>query len=227
MATLVEFVLAAEEFPLGELFDSLPTVSIELERIVPTSDSLFPYIWIRGTSRDEVETVLENARATAAVSLVDDLGDRGLLYRTAWNPDVDGLVEVIAESNATLLSAVGKRGQWTFQLRVVDHAELGVFQDRCQERGIRISVSRIQPLEYTTEDGELTPAQLEALELAFQRGYFDDPRRVTLDELSNELRITRQSLAGRLRRGHRNLLGGLFGSGAGSKAIERASSFDD
>ncbi|AEH36174.1 helix-turn-helix domain-containing protein [Halopiger xanaduensis] len=105
MATLVEFTVDGDEFPLGALFASLPDVAIELDRIVPTTGSLCPYVWIRGAS----------------------------------------------------------------------------------------------------------PAQLEALELAYERGYFDEPRRATLEDLAAGVGITRQSLAGRLRRGHRNLLAGLFG----------------
>lgn len=97
----------------------------------------------------------------------DDLGPEGVLYRVDWDPSVDdkGIIGVLADASATLLSATGKRNRWTFRLRVDD------------------------------------------------RGYFDEPRRATLDDLASELGITRQSLAGRLRRGHRNLLAGLFGFG--------------
>ncbi|RQH00822.1 helix-turn-helix domain-containing protein [Natrarchaeobius oligotrophus] len=213
MATLVEFTVSADEFPLGELFAALPGVSVELERIVPTDESLFPYVWIRGADRADVESILETSGATSEFTLVDDLRDRGLLYRAQWDPELDGLVGAIADSNATLLSGTGKRDQWTFGLRVDDHAELGAFQQRCRDHGVRISVARLQPLAYTDADESITPAQFEALELAFQRGYFDDPRRATLAELASELHITRQSLAGRLRRGHRNLLAGVFDHG--------------
>ncbi|WP_165875283.1 helix-turn-helix domain-containing protein [Natrarchaeobius chitinivorans] len=225
MAILVEFCVQADEFPLGELFVTVPDVSVELERIVPVNDSLFPYVWIRGAERIDVEAAIGETDAATEFTLIDDLGKRGLLYRVDWNPDLDGIVSAIAESNASLLSATGKHERWTFKLRVDDHAELGAFQDRCRSHGVRITLVRLQPLEYTDEDERVTPAQLEALELAFQRGYFDDPRRATLDDLASELHITRQSLAGRLRRGHRNLLTGVFGDGG--RALERAASSTD
>ncbi|SDR27506.1 helix-turn-helix domain-containing protein [Natronobacterium texcoconense] len=229
MATLVEFSVEGNAFPLGELFATLPGVSVELERIVPTSDSLFPYVWIQGASRAAVTNALETACERSEFTLVDELESRGLLYRVNWDPNIDGIVSAIVDSDVTLLSATGKRNEWTFRLRVADHDELGAFQDRCRNVGVRIDLSRLLPLEYDDGNGDerITPPQLEALELAFQRGYFDDPRRATLDDLATELEITRQSLAGRLRRGHRNLLAGLFGSSGGQIERERATSLSD
>ncbi|RKD93608.1 helix-turn-helix domain-containing protein [Halopiger aswanensis] len=212
MATLVEFTVDGDEFPLGALFASLPDVTIELERIVPTTESLFPYVWIRGASPAEVEAAI-SASAAETLTVVDDLGSRGVLYRAVWRPDVDGIVDAIVSSNVTLLSATGTANQWTFRLRADDHETVSAFRERCRRKGIHIDVTRLQPLalvDARDEDG-LTAAQLEALELAYERGYFDEPRRATLEDLAAEVGITRQSLAGRLRRGHRNLLAGLFG----------------
>ena len=214
MATLVEFSVSADDFPFGTLFASVPGVTVELERIVPTTESLFPYVWIRGGDRAAIESALESATAVESFALIDDLGRRGLLYRATWSPTVDGIIETIVASDVTLLSATGKRDRWTFRLRADDHGAIGAFQDRCREKGIRIDVSRLQPLRAVDRDAGITSAQLEALELAYERGYFDDPRRATLDELATELGITRQSLAGRLRRGHRSVLAELFGLGS-------------
>ncbi|ARS89683.1 helix-turn-helix domain-containing protein [Natrarchaeobaculum aegyptiacum] len=112
----------------------------------------------------------------------------------------------------TLRSAIGTRDGWTVHIRADDHDHLRSFQRRCRDRQVGISISRLHSLEDVSADDRLTTPQLEALELAFRRGYVDDPRRVTLDDLATDLEITRQSLAGRLRRGHRNLLARVFGS---------------
>ncbi|RQG92944.1 bacterio-opsin activator [Natrarchaeobius halalkaliphilus] len=215
MATLIDFVVSAEEFPFGELFTALPDVSVELDRVVPTNGALFPYVWISGGDHADIEAALEPSGATfvpQTVTLVDELEDRGSLYRVTWDPEPTGLIEIISDSGATMVSAVGARGQWTFTLRFDEHAEIGAFQNRCRTTDIHLSLSRLQPLGYAARDRELTPAQLEALELAYRCGYFDDSRRVTLDDLASEVGISRQSVAGRLRRGHRNLLAGLFSS---------------
>lgn len=215
MATFVEFTAPVSAIPFGTLFSTAPQATIELERIVPTGDGLCPYVWIRGASQRTVDRALADSSTVVDLTLVDDPGDgdRGALYRTDWNPDRDGLVSTIADSSVTLLSAVGTRDGWTIRVRADDHDHLRAFQRQCRDRRVGISICRLQPLEYVSADDRLTAPQLEALELAFRQGYFDEPRRATLDDLAADLDITRQSLAGRLKRGHRNLLAGVFGSG--------------
>lgn len=43
MATVVEFAVTADEFPLGRLFTAVPDAVVELERIVPADGTAFPY----------------------------------------------------------------------------------------------------------------------------------------------------------------------------------------
>lgn len=111
-----------------------------------------------------------------------------------------------------MLSATGDATQWTFTLRADDHETVSAFQECCRARGVEITVHRLVPFA-DDEPSALTPAQFEALRTAYDRGYYDEPRRVALDELSADLEIGRQSLAGRLRRAHRNLLSSFFGEG--------------
>jgi len=56
----------------------------------------------------------------------------------------------------------------------------------------------------------LTDPQREALVLAYERGYFNSPREVTMEELGAELGITQQAVASRLRRGIDQILGERF-----------------
>jgi predicted DNA binding protein len=53
----------------------------------------------------------------------------------------------------------------------------------------------------------MTDTQEAALMQAFQAGYYDTPREATLEEIAEELEISRQAVANRLRRGYRNLIG--------------------
>lgn len=213
MATIAEFSVQPEAFPLGRVLAGVSGAVIELERIVPTGDSLCPYLWIRGVSPATVEAAVATADPIAQLSLVDDLGTRGMLFRAIWIDD-DGLMRALVDAPITLLSGCYRDGSWTIRIRADEHDDVSTFRQRCQENDVAIALTRLQPLTLTgvDPDTELTRPQLEALELAFDRGYFDDARQVTLDELATELSITRQSFAGRLRRGHRNLLTQLFES---------------
>ena len=50
---------------------------------------------------------------------------------------------------------------------------------------------------------------------AFEAGYYDIPRDATLEDIADELEISRQALANRLRRGYRNLIGTTLMHGIG------------
>ena len=48
MATEATFTIPSDQFPLGSLFEQLPGVTVELERIIPAQDVVIPYFWVRG-----------------------------------------------------------------------------------------------------------------------------------------------------------------------------------
>jgi predicted DNA binding protein len=57
----------------------------------------------------------------------------------------------------------------------------------------------------------MTDKQLEALELAYERGYFERPRQVTQEALANELDISKQALSRRLSRVEKVVFDQLIG----------------
>lgn len=65
----------------------------------------------------------------------------------------------------------------------------------CRERAIPVTLTALHaltPIETATES-VLTDAQQEALELACERGYFESPRQVTMEDLGEELDILQTS----------------------------------
>ena len=57
----------------------------------------------------------------------------------------------------------------------------------------------------------LTPMQRRVLLEALRRGFFEWPRRISLEELSRELGVSKVTLSEHLRRGERKLLESIFG----------------
>lgn len=208
MATNAEFVVPAEDFPLGHLFETLPDVTIEIERVVPTNRALLPYFWVRNVPVDRVRETLEAQGALQSFAVVDDLGEQGL-FRADWDSDVEGVLTGIVDAELTLLSATGTQEEWVFEFRAEDTDQIVAFRRYCTDHGIDVELSRLRGVGERSATGQysLTPEQREALLLAYNRGYFDFPRETALDELAGELGIARQSFADRLRRGHRNLIG--------------------
>lgn len=207
MATVAEFTLASEDFPLGEAFEDLTGVTIELERVVPTNSGIVPYLWVRGVCVDDMEDRLEGHSEIREIELIDDVDEEYLLKLT-WEREYDGVLGAITETGVTLLSASGAGEGWTFEIRGDDRDMVSEFQQYCRDRDVPITLTSLHALsrvEGGTEYG-LTDTQREALVLAYERGYFRSPREASLAEVAEELDITGQSLGSRIRRGIRRLI---------------------
>lgn len=212
MATIAEFRISAEDFPLGRIFEELPDATVELDRLVPTTEAILPYFWVRASDIDHVEDVLADHDAFRSVTLVDDLESEGL-FRAEWNPDVEGVLTALFQNEVTLLSAIGTEDEWTFELRAEDVDQISTFQQYCVDHGINITLTRLHSLAemHTRGEYDLTEKQQEALLLAFNEGYYDNPRRTDLEALADHLDISRPAFAERLRGGIRNVLGSTIG----------------
>lgn len=202
MATEATFTVPADQFPLGTIFEQLPSVTVELERIIPAESVVIPYFWVRGTSVSDVETSFHDHPGVESIRSVDSVEEQHLL-RVEWTLEYDSILTTLVETGIPLIDATGTDERWTFDVRGDDRTDLATFQQRCQERDIPITLTSLHaltPLRSETETA-LTDDQQEALVLASQHGYFDTPREATMTDLGDELDITAQAVASRLRRG--------------------------
>lgn len=208
MATEAEFTIAASDFPLGSLFEDLPDAKIELERVIPTDHGALPYFWVWNVDTEGLLSLLQEQPALETVELIDRVGD-GALFRATWNMDEEGVLTGIIDTGITLLSGEGTSEEWVFEFRADSTDPISAFQQYCQDHGVRATLSRLQALSdlEAGQEYDLTPEQREALVLAFNEGYYNDPRETDLEELAGELGITRPSVSARLQRGYRNLIG--------------------
>ena len=211
MATVAHFAVAGTTFPLGRIIGTLSDASAELERIIPTVNAIVPYVWIGGVSTDAVRDAFAASRDVQTVEVIDRINGR-VLVRTEWDDEIHGIKRGIVETGLTLLSAHGSRDAWVFELRGPRHA-IGRFQSYCMEWNIDVTLQRVSSLVDADAVGGfgLTERQSDALHLAFERGYFDTPRRCHLADLAAELGISRPSVADRLRRGQRRLIANTIG----------------
>ncbi len=208
MATEASFTVPSDEFPLGTVFEQLPDVSVELERIVPARDVVIPYFWVRGTEIDDIEGAFSEHPGVTEIQFIDSVEDEHLL-RVEWAVDYDDVLTTLTETEVALIEAVGTNTQWTFDIRGNTRSNIAEFQSRCREMGIPITLTELQsltPIETATE-AALTDTQEEALVLAYRRGYFESPREATMEEIGDELGITQQAVVSRLRRGIKHILG--------------------
>ena len=208
MATEASFTVESDEFPLGTIFEQMSDVTVELERLVPGKDVIIPYFWVRGGHVEDIEAAFSSHPGVIEINLVDSVKDEYLL-RVEWDSTYEGIHSTLGETEVPLTSAVGTNEKWTFEIRGDDRSDIAAFQQLCRDRDIPITLTALHaltPVETATESA-LTAAQQEVLILAYERGYFNSPRDVTMEELGDELGITQQAVASRLRRGIRRILG--------------------
>lgn len=208
MATIAEFTVPSEAFPLGSLFEDIPQASMELDRIVPTRNTFIPYVWVHDGDADTIRASVHDHQDLSRMTVVDE-ADNVVLYRIEWDTEARGILTCIVETDVSLLSGTGTKGEWVFEIRADSQDCISNFQQCCKGHDIPLTLSRLHSLTEMDTRGRynLTPQQQESLVLAFKEGYFEEPSEANLDELAEQLGITRQSLSSRLKRGYRNLIG--------------------
>jgi predicted DNA binding protein len=207
MATEATFTVPADQFPLGTVFEQLPDVEVELERIIPARDTVIPYFWVRGTAPDDVEAAFSDHPGVEDIRFIDSVEGDSLL-RVEWSADYDDVLTTLTETNIALIKAVGTSQQWTFDIRGDSRQEVAAFQQRCRELDIPITLTKLHALTpIHSESNAMTDVQQATLRLAYEQGYFNSPRDVTMADLGDELGVTQQAVASRIRRGISAVLG--------------------
>lgn len=155
MATEATITVPSETFPLGTIFETLPGVRVEIERIVPDVDVVIPYFWVRGVATDDIEAAFADHPGVKKIRLIDSVEDEYLL-RVEWDHDHVGILTILAETGVVLISAVGTNEQWTFDIRGDTSDDMAEFLQRCRESDLPVTLTELHaltPVE-TTGGGE-------------------------------------------------------------------------
>ena len=203
MSTIAEFRVPAGDFLLAEAFDRLPQLVVRLESSITRS---FPSLWIAGATPVEVEEALGADPSIESHEILVETPDRILCDFTAAATS-RRISDELIEEGGSLLDATGANGWWQVEMRFSDRKSLSTTYDRLTDAGARVEVVRVADLtDEVSTHPRLTPEQREALSAAFERGYFEIPRRISMEELAEELDISHQALSERLRRAYDTLV---------------------
>lgn len=207
MAIKASFTTDQADFPLSTVFEQLSDVTLELDRVVPTTDAVIPYFWISGDDTETITTDLSANLGIDQIKIIDQV-ETQMLVRVDWNLDHESILTAIVNTDVSLLSGMGNPEQWTFELRASEQEALSNFQTYCRDNDIPIELTELHTISPLNSDREydLTAGQKKVLVLAYSRGYFDSPRGATQDDLADELGITRQAVSSRVQRAIRRLV---------------------
>lgn len=216
MTVVAGIAVDAEDFAVGQVL-AHTTTQIELTQFVPIDGALTPYFWKEANG--EKDTFEEQVRADDRVESLTDLDGRvgAHLYHIEWAEEINGLLSVLHDHDILVEEGytTPSGDRWLFHLRAWNQGELSSFQQTCFDRDISLDVRRVHhnPDDITTDSTlgkRLSENQREALLLALQEGYFDIPRESSQTELAEELGITRQAFARRLKRAQRTVFEDVF-----------------
>lgn len=207
MATVAEFTSRPSQFPIGKVFAEYPMVDVEIEQLKQTDTSIIIYFWLSTQSSPPAASELSKYDIFNTVELLDTLPDE-YLYAARLHTDRESICVGITHAAVELESATSTPNEWTFRLRAESAEQLSTFQSYCQENdlGVRLTRFPTQIQIFNSQEYNLTEKQHEALALAYTEGYFEAPRKVTLEELGEVLGITQQAVLARLRNGEKNIL---------------------
>lgn len=215
MGLVAEFDVDCEALPLVGVAAALPDATVTLELQFNHGDRPLFLVTVQDGTRRAVEDALTDAhdveawtpvgragdtrryQARPALSLEEQLGDR--------IDDLSGL-EALARADAIIERIAVRPGGWRQTGWFADREAFGEFAS-FWNRNAGFHLHRL------TRDGDseppgdgLTDRQREALRIAYERGYFEIPRRATLEEVAAEAGIAPSSASERLRRAQARLI---------------------
>ncbi|MFB6129630.1 MAG: helix-turn-helix domain-containing protein [Salinigranum sp.] len=205
MSLVANFSLPIDDFVLGDALARDGVERVEFDCTIPARTDAMPYFRAWGSRFDEFVSAVEDEPAVENVALIDEF-DGGNLYRAEWRSDVPSLLEATRQSEGTLREVRGD-SRWRFELLFERRADLTAFTGFYADVDGGLRLERIRTLRDPFGDGyDLTAKQRETLVTAERRGYFSEPRALTMAELAGVLEVSPAAVSGRLRRGFSRLI---------------------
>lgn len=171
----------------------------------PTSGKFF--YRIESGDFDRFEDGLRNDRTVGEFERVIETRDEEAIYSFEYTDEAKLLSPVVSAANGVILDMTNDGSAWILTIWAPDRTDLVHLWDYAQQNNIEIDLLRVNDYDSLgNTDAGLTDSQREALLVALETGYFEEPRSVTLGELAAELGISQPAASGLLRRGIKRLV---------------------
>jgi predicted DNA binding protein len=171
----------------------------------PTSGKFFYYI--ESSDFLQFEEGLRNDNTVSDFERVIETRDAEAIYSFEYTDEAKILSPVISAANGVVLDMENEGNAWVITVWMPERTDLALLWDYAQENDVDIELLRVN--EYASlgnTDAGLTDSQREALLLAVESGYFEEPRDATLGDVAAELDISQPAASGLLRRGIKRLI---------------------
>ncbi len=171
----------------------------------PTSGKFFYHV--ESSDFRQFEDGLRDDHTVGEFEQLIETSDGKAIYSFEYTDEAKVFSPAISTANGVVLNMENDGNAWIFTVWVPERANLADLWETARRHEIDIELLRVN--EYAslgTTDSGLTDSQREALLVAFEAGYFEEPRNATLGEVAAELDISQPAAGGLLRRGIERLI---------------------
>ncbi|WP_336337590.1 helix-turn-helix domain-containing protein [Haloarcula brevis] len=215
MGLIAEFRIRCDALPLVSVADAVPDASITLSLQYNHGRQPLFLTTVTGGSESAVERALTDARDVAEWTHIGSAGDTrryqavpALSFEAQLGEQIDDLdgLEALATADAIIERITVTADGWEQLGWFADRAAFTAFSSFWQ-RNAGFGLERLTRESEPKRPGDgLTDRQLEALRTAYELGYFEIPRRASLEDVARELDISASSLSERLRRAQTQII---------------------
>ena len=171
----------------------------------PTSGKFFYHI--ESADFRQFEAGLRTDPTIAAFERVIETRDQKAIYSVEYTADAKVLSPIISAANGVILDMENEGATWILTVWVPERTDLDQLWEYAAQQDIDIDLRRLNEYAgFGNPDGGVSERQRDALLVAFERGYFEEPRDATLGEVAAELGISQPAAGGLLRRGTKRLI---------------------
>ena len=207
MTLIADFYL--ETPVLRAALSAVPEMRVSIEQQTLRDSKPFALtFWAGGDDFGAFEDALADdptVRDAAVLAAVDDQR----LYQVELTEEGESQMSyhAWADLGGVFLSSERVDDGWRIRIRFPDRERLRDYVESCKRRGLTLDLRQLYDADARDRDGlGLTERQRETLRTATEMGYFEVPRRVELEDLADELGVSRQAVSERLRRANKRLV---------------------
>ncbi len=155
-----------------------------------------------------VEMVLEDVKKNPEVDLVDlTVVDRGRIKGAVATNECVACCSMVGSEAFLLESHMDKQGKTLWRLLSMDKEAIRQIISDLEDHRYIVELKKLTSVD---DDELMTSRQEDILQIAFERGYFDYPKRISLRDLAAMFDISISTLSEMLRKGQRKIMEEYF-----------------
>lgn len=188
---------------MSEIPQKHPVTIRVIDRVPYSEKGVKDLVEIAGPE-EIMEEVLEDIKKNPLVAKVDTtVTERGKVIGAVTTARCE-ICRILTDSDVFLISAESKgNGKVDWTLVVSDKSVLKDIFDHLKSKGVESDLVKLTKID---DKESLTERQDKITHVAFERGYFDYPKRISLRELARMFDVSPSTLSEILRKGQRKIV---------------------